>query len=262
MVMNSCSAGTNEHRIKYKRIEDVPQSVWEKLNAKRIVFGHQSVGENIIEGLNSIISNNPFIKLKVIDTNLFNSLEPGTFAHFRIGENGTPLSKITQFERLAKEQFGNRVDFAFFKLCFVDITTRTDIEATAENYIDTLNKIKAAYPQTQFILFTCPLTESKITWKTKLKRILGLGTLWEFNDNIKRNQFNKLIIARDNQRIPIFDLAGIESTHKDGTRSKFEFEGKEYFSLSPDYSLDGGHLNTIGSRVVAEQLLVMLANFV
>jgi len=262
MMLAGCSEDAKQDRKNYQGIEEVPKSVWKKLNEKRIVFGHQSVGENIIEGLNRIIKENGSIQIEVLETNHFNNLKPGTLAHFRIGENGDPLSKITQFEKMAHDRFGDKVDFAFFKLCYVDITTETDLTTTAVKYVDTLNSIATAFPQTQFIFFTCPLTETKITWKTKLKKILGVGTLWEFNDNIKRNQFNDLITMQNNNRIPIFDLAGFESTHMDGTKSKFEFEGKEYLSLSSDYSFDGGHLNNTGRKIVAEQLLVMLANLV
>ena len=56
------------------------------------------------------------------------------------------------------------------------------------------------------------------------------------------------------------DLAGVESTHPDGTRESFTSRGKDYFALVPSYSHDGRHLNEPGRRAVAEALLVFLAN--
>lgn len=34
----------------YKSIKDVPDSTWKKLSEKKIYFGHQSIGYNIING--------------------------------------------------------------------------------------------------------------------------------------------------------------------------------------------------------------------
>ena len=58
----------------------------------------------------------------------------------------------------------------------------------------------------------------------------------------------------------LFDLATIESTRPDGTRSGFEKDGKTYYSLVPEYTYVSGHLNEAGRRVVAKRLLLFLAN--
>jgi len=58
----------------------------------------------------------------------------------------------------------------------------------------------------------------------------------------------------------IFDIAKIQSTFPDGTRSIFTKDGKTYYSMVPEYSYDGGHLNELGRKKVAEQLLVLFAN--
>jgi hypothetical protein len=59
---------------------------------------------------------------------------------------------------------------------------------------------------------------------------------------------------------PVFDLAMVESTYSNGSRQKFRYKGKTYHALIPEYSHDGRHLNENGRKIVAEQLLILLAN--
>ncbi|MEF9476235.1 MAG: hypothetical protein L0958_06070, partial [Candidatus Mariimomonas ferrooxydans] len=60
--------------------------------------------------------------------------------------------------------------------------------------------------------------------------------------------------------IILFDLALIESTDSEGGMATFKKCGKSFYSLVPSYTNDGGHLNEDGRRIVAEQLLIFLAN--
>jgi hypothetical protein len=59
---------------------------------------------------------------------------------------------------------------------------------------------------------------------------------------------------------PVFDLAKIESTSTDGQRESFSFKGKEYYALAKELSSYGGHLNEMGSKYVAEELLNFISN--
>ena len=61
---------------------------------------------------------------------------------------------------------------------------------------------------------------------------------------------------------PILDIAKIESTFPNGTRSLFTKDGKTYYSMAPEYTYDGSHLNETGRKKVAEQLLIFMANLV
>ncbi len=83
--------------------------------------------------------------------------------------------------------------------------------------------------------------------------------IWEYDDNIARNDFNKLLFEEFIGKEPLFDIAGIESTGYDGKRSAFKKAGKSFYSLAPEYTQDGGHLNETGRKRVAEQLLIFLA---
>ena len=57
-----------------------------------------------------------------------------------------------------------------------------------------------------------------------------------------------------------FDLARIESTFRDGRRASYSRDGRTYDCLVPEYTYDGGHLNDLGRKILAEQLLIFLAN--
>ena len=66
----SCNGGEmSKETIKFPSIKDVPASAWEKLSQKKIYFGHQSVGNNIMDGVNDLMKENPQIKLNIVETN-------------------------------------------------------------------------------------------------------------------------------------------------------------------------------------------------
>jgi lysophospholipase L1-like esterase len=94
--------------------------------------------------------------------------------------------------------------------------------------------------------------------KDRIKRILN-QTIETDLDNIKRNELNEMLLNEYLDREPIFDIAAVESTSPGGTRTSFTQNGKKYYVLADDYSRDGGHLNDLGKKVVAEQLLIFLA---
>ena len=81
-----------------------------------------------------------------------------------------------------------------------------------------------------------------------------------YHDNIKRGQFNDMLRKQYDGKEPVFDLAKIESTLPDGRRVTFTKDGMTYYSMVPDYTYDSGHLNELGRKIAAEQLLLPLAN--
>ena len=240
-------------------ISDIPESTWKNLSEKRIYFGHQSVGYNIIEGLKDIMKENPMIKLNIIETNDPHKLTTPIFAHSRIGNNTEPGSKSEEFSMLMKQGIGNKADFALFKLCYVDITADTEVQKVFANYKNIMANLKKTYPKTKFIHVTVPLTTVQTGFKALVKKIIG-RPITGYVDNINRNQFNDMLRKEYNGKEPIFDLAGIESTFPDGRRASFMKDGKNFYSLVPEYTYDGGHLNEEGRKRVARQLLLFLAN--
>ena len=68
-----------------------------------------------------------------------------------------------------------------------------------------------------------------------------------------------MLLKKYEGKEPILDIAKIESTFPNGTRCSFTRDGKTYYSMVPEYTYDGGHLNELGRKKVAEQLLILLA---
>ena len=258
-----CNGGKMEEKIfQFESIKDIQASKWEKLAQKKIFFGHQSVGNNIFEGIREVMKENLQIKLNIVETNNSSDFNVGVFAHSGIGKNHDPISKIDAFSSLMKKGIGNISDIAFFKFCFVDVDASTDIQKIFADYKSTMTILVKEYPKTTFIHFTVPLLrKEKTSFKTKIKALLGNKDSFFANENnIVRNDFNQLLRNEYEGKYLVFDLAKIESTHPGGTSESFMANGKTYYSLSPEYTEDGGHLNQKGRKIVAEQLLLFLSN--
>ena len=240
-------------------LKNVPEAALARLAEKKIFFGHQSVGANILEGIRDLARENPKIRLNILETKGEADLGNPVFAHARVGKNTDPVSKIQAFQAFVQDGIGNRVDIAFLKFCYVDFVPGTDVNEVFERYRSAMAILKNEYPGTQFVHLTVPLTQRQTGPKAWVKRLIGkpIGGL---QDNVVKNRFNALIRNEFSGREPVFDLAGIESTFPDGRKCAFAVQGKSYESLAPVYTYDGGHLNEKGRRVLAEQLLIFLAS--
>jgi hypothetical protein len=263
ILIISCSGGNMpEEKVTFPSIKDVPVEKWEKLSQKKIFFGHQSVGNNIINGIRDLMKEHPEIKVNIVETADESDFKDGIFAHSAIGKNEDPLSKINAFAAFMEKGIGGNADIASFKFCFVDIDSSTDTKALFAAYENKMAFLKLKYPQTILMHFTAPLLrKTNSSFKGWIKKMLGKQDGFFANShNIARNEFNELLRREYDGKEPLFDLAKVESTHPDGTRETFKEDGKTYFSLVPEYTDDGGHLNEAGRKKVAEQLLIYLAN--
>jgi hypothetical protein len=260
LAITSCSGDKMEPTTNKTllSIKDVPTESWEKLSQKKIYFGHQSVGFNIIDGIKDVVKENPQIKLNIIETE--NPADFGTplFAHSRVGKNTDPKSKCDAFARFMDKGLGNKADIAFLKLCYVDIFPGTDVKKVFAEYKSTMSDLRTKYPQTTFVHITAPLTTLQIGPKAWIKKIIG-RPINGYDDNIKREQLNSMFRKEYGDKELVFDLAVIESTNPDGSRVSFLQNGKTGYALAPRYTSDGGHLNDIGRKIVAEQLLIFLS---
>jgi hypothetical protein len=248
-----------EQKVTLPSIKDVADSAWEKLAHRKIYFGHQSVGYNIIEGIKDLLKENPQIELNVIETADPKSLRAPILAHSRLGKNGAPGSKIDAFSGLLKGGLREKTDIAFFKFCYVDISPKSDVKGIFSEYRKTMDILTREFPKTKFFHVTVPLTARQGGAKALVKKLIG-KPIGGREDNMKRTQYNRLLKEAYDGKAPLFDLAGIESTSSNGNRSSFSRDGTIYYSLVPEYTNDGGHLNELGRRIVAEQLLIFLAN--
>ena len=250
ILPHKLSAG--EKAVYFKTIQDIPSQKWADLSNKNIYFGHQSVGYNIIAGLQDVLQHQPGIKLNIIETENVQSqsLSIPFFAHSRIGVNQDPKSKIDVFVDLMDKGMAQKADIAFFKFCYVDIHQGTHIEELFTYYKTSLKRLSDKYPGTIFIHVTAPLTSQQTGVKAIIKKIIGKPLRGD--NNKYREQFNKLMRTEYAGEESLFDLALLESSTPDNSETGL--------ALHPSFTEDGGHLNKLGGKTIAEQLLIFLAS--
>jgi len=245
----------------------LPDSVLNALHHKKIIFGHQSVGENLIDGIKMVYSENSSIKKP-----LFISIEQETnfdstgFYHFHAGKNRDPILKIEHFkETLLKGDFEN-FDIAFLKLCYVDLNigNEAQINKIFETYQNAVKEITSKYPGLKLIHCTVPLRTRSNYSKGKLasiKRLISGVTGKHINDADNRvKEIYNTKIRETFKNDPIFDIAEYESTTPDGKRIRFKNNQVEAFALDNYYTDDGGHLNTAGQKYLSTKLLILLTS--
>lgn len=225
------------------------------LSEKRIFFGHQSVGWNIIDGLRDIAREKGWPGFDFVEARTPG--EAPAVYHAAIGENGDPLGKIKDFEAIMRDGMGDKVDIALMKLCYVDFEADTDAEAVFVAYRDAMGRLAAEYPEVGLVWATAPLTAEEAGIKAFVKRMAGRSA--DAAKNKVRGEFNRLVRAECEERhAPLFDIAAAEARSPDGSRSGERARGAGIDSLRRDFTSDGGHLNESGRKAVAESALVAL----
>ncbi len=261
-VLTSCEKKTNNLTKIInimETIKDVPQKEWDLLANKKIFFGHQSVGYNMIDGIETILKESSNIKLNIKkgkDLNLF--ISP-VFAHNNNGSNRDPKSKIDAFCKAMEEGLGDKVDMAGFKFCYVDFEDGSDALEIFNYYKKKMDEITIKYPKVKIIHFTCPIRSLQKGPKGIIKKLLGKDI--GIKDNIARQEFNELLL-KEYKGKAVFDLAKAESTYSDGSREYSEVDGKKIFTMIPAYTNDGGHLSKKGKLIIGSDFLFFLANLI
>lgn len=226
----------------------------QRLSRERIYFAHQSVGANILQGVEEL-AGEAGVPIRMIRADRVSDVPAASFGHTFIPENGAPLEKLENF----RAALGSApVDLALLKFCYVDITGDTDVRALFARYRETLAELQRAHPRTIFVHVTAPLTTVQTGWKSLLKRLLGRAP-YGVTENAKRDEYNRLLRAAYAGREPVFDLARVESTAPDGTPVEVQWDGVPVPALAEAYTQDGGHLNAQGRRRAARELIAVLA---
>jgi len=227
------------------------------LTSKKIFFGHHSVGNNILQGVRDLAATDQRLKLNIVKSPDPQSIPGPALVEFEVGRNGDPQSKIDTFAAILDKGMGAEGGIAMFKFCYVDINSSTDIPRMFASYRDRVAAMRAKYPAWKPVHITVPLTAAQASAKDLVKSVLGRATARDLA--VKRNQFNTLMRQTYGGVDPIFDLAEVESTHGDGSRSYFMRGNEKIYTLAPEFTDDGGHLNEAGRRVAAERLLSVIA---
>jgi len=201
----------------------IPQEFLDKARRLDLIFGHQSVGGNVLDGLSALAEKDGkrYAVERVEDpaAEWFDDHEG--WGDFFAGENENPASKCEAFRsKMVDDGLGKHVAVASVKLCWIDFAGKKgEAEKIFAGYRDTMEILEKAFPKVKFIWWTAPL-------KTE--------------DNPTRAAYNRLV--RDHCRAKgkiLFDIADIES------RTAAAPEPKSPVLLA-EYAEDEGHLNETG----------------
>jgi hypothetical protein len=203
------------------------------LKSQAIYFGHQSVGHNVMQGVDYWIGASGDGPQRGGD---LASAGAGWWIDGYVGENEHPLDKLADFQANVIAQCA-ALDLAFVKFCYVDSayfdgSTQTPATLLAA-YQAMVAAVHGACPSVQLVHVTMPLQTS---------------------GNAEREQYNDLLRAAYGSTL--FDIALLESTRPDGSRAR---DGSSVPVLYADYTDDGGHPDTAASRTIAAALIAHLA---
>ena len=171
IILMGCEGGKVADPAAFKaQLSEVPDSAWKSLSEKRIFFGHQSVGDNIMAGIGDIQTWDSRIKLKISKLEAATALEKPGFYHSHIGRNEDPKSKVDDFAEKMENGLGNSADIAFFKFCYIDVNPSTDVAGSFQilpkHDGKPENQIPAALPS---FIALCPLSNCRMVRKHGLK---------------------------------------------------------------------------------------------
>lgn len=223
----------------------------------RVLFGHQSVGANILGGISTLYDEAGVSEPPVVETRETVTSEGGFIAHAHVGVNGDPLGKLADFAKILDGPLGDEVDVAVVKFCYVDIVASTDVEAVFDAYVATISELEARHPDVRFVYTTVPLTADR-GLKSRIKALLGSDDQMGPADNIARQRYNELIRERFGMSGRLFDIAAVQSTMQTAPTTRTD-DGETYYVLSDDLRSDRGHLNEQGSEAAAAEFLRVIA---
>ena len=249
LAMLGCGEATHEDKVMAATAQ-INAAEWRALAKKRVVFGHQSVGQNILDGVQSLAAQ-AGVDLPIIESRT--PVAGGGIVHFMIGQNEDPLSKVEDFAKTLENGVAQGTDIALMKLCYIDFKSDTNAKQISERYSAALDRLSQQFPNTTFVAVTAPLTSLQTGPKAWIKRLLGREP-GGYAENARRQEFNDLLRARYGQKGRLFDLAKIEAE----SAVNYQHQGRPFEALNPKFTYDGGHLNAEGKRRVAHAFLAFL----
>jgi len=214
---------------------------------RKIYFGHKSVGFDITNGIkriSDIIVRTAWPAAN--DQNLRNEIallaNGPRFIEHDIQNDGNPLNKITTFRRLMNDIIQSNVDIAFFKFCYMDINTSTNVSALITAYQEAVHEIRTRFPNVIIVHFTVPLYARAYS-----------------EDNHVREQISRWL--RDTYKGKVFDIAAIQSVGSNGAIAMSL--DNTTIAMADEWTFptpgDGGHLNNAGGNRIAGALIAFLA---
>ena len=255
LVLSGCNESKQEEKSMITATQ-ISKSEWQALEKKRVVFGHQSVGQNILSGLERLAVRDGF-KIDIHERRMEPALQG--INHFRIGSNGDPKSKIRDFAAAINAGAAKGADVAMMKLCYADLNATTDARQLADDYITSLESLVQRHPGINFVAVTAPLMAVQTGPKAWIKRLIGKQPSG-YLDNARRAEFNTWLRERYLAAGRLFDLARVEA-EATGKSCRARVDGQAVQVLCSELTTDGGHLNERGQELVATAFLNFISSF-
>ena len=216
---------------------------------RRLVFAHQSVGMQVISGIEALATDLGQPDPLVIDVTTDTIPGSGGFVgHFYCGTNGDGFTKTDHLDSLLRGGLAAEVDTVVLKFCYADLRSGsgyTPADLFAE-YSATMDALATDYPAVTFIFAT--------------ETIVNIGDEDHISGaNALRQTFNDLVRAEYGSTGLLWDVALAESTDPDGNRTIDG--GVEYLYLgyaSADLEHISG-VDNIGRKAAATPLLLIMA---
>lgn len=223
----------------------------------RVFFGHMSVGSNVIGGVGQTLAAVGESAPPVVETKESVTVGGGFLAHAQMGVNGEPYGKFADFVAVLDGSLGRQLDVAVFKLCYLDVVANTDVDALFRAYSSMMAGLERKYPSVRFVYTTVPLTTDR-GWKATVKSWIGQDDQMGPADNVARQRYNELVRQRFASTGRLFDIAAVESTMSTAPMTRVE-GGQTFYVLNGALASDAGHLNDLGSRIAATELIQLVA---
>ena len=231
---------------------DLQQSMITVLQA-RVFFGHQSVGANILAGIEALCADSSLPRIAVVPADGKLAGMRSYLAQQAIGQNGQPKTKCDAFAAAVESLASDSLQLALMKFCFTDFGPGTDVDGLFAYYTATIARVQSEFPKLKIVHVTAPLLSQSPGWKRAANWILGRESSYKTYDT-KISRFNRLL-ASEYGHTSLFDLAQIESTFPDGSRCTIPGTTPDVYALVSDYSTDGGHLDDVGRKLAAVEFL-------
>src|SRR5690606_23101634 len=139
-------------------LSEISDAEWSALSSQRIFFGHQSVGRDIMLGVERVPEQHPEIALALVRTDDPAAVDGAAFIEARIGRNREPATKTEAFLNVLGRGFGDEFGvLAMYKFCYVDINRDTDPEQLFSEYAGAIEDTRDRFPGVTIVHFTMPL---------------------------------------------------------------------------------------------------------
>jgi hypothetical protein len=178
----------------------------------------------------------------------------GFLAHAFVGVNGDPIGKINDFTAILDSGMADAVDVAVLKLCYVDVTQASDVDAIFAAYSSAMDRLAKAHPNLRLVYTTVPLT-TELSLKRRIKSLVTGRPPSDPADNAARERYNTLVREHYGASGRLFDIARVESTTASAERTTGQYEGTTYYALDRELAADPGHVNNIGAERAAEEFV-------